>query len=58
MNFAVILDDGTLAFSSAGAPLAAVLDVAAGLGPSILEQAGVSEVDTKVAFGKVATSKK
>lgn len=44
MNFAVILDDGTLAFSSAGEPLAAVLDVAAGAAPSMLELSGVSEL--------------
>jgi hypothetical protein len=42
MNFGVVLPDGTLAFSSAGAPLAAVLDVAAGTAPSMLEQAGVA----------------
>jgi hypothetical protein len=44
MNFAVFLDDGTLAFASAGEPLAAVLDVAAGTAPSMLELAGVSEL--------------
>ena len=42
MNFGVVLPDGTLAFSSAGAPLAAVLDVAAGAAPSMLEQAGIA----------------
>lgn len=42
MNFGVVLPDGTLAFSSAGAPLAAVLDVAAGTAPSMLEQASVA----------------
>jgi hypothetical protein len=41
MNFAAMLPDGTLAFASAGAPLAAVLDVAAGAAPSMLEIAGV-----------------
>ena len=42
MNFGVVLPDGTLAFSSAGAPLAAVLNVAAGAAPSMLEQAGIA----------------
>jgi hypothetical protein len=42
MNFGAVLPDGTLAFSSAGAPLAAVLDVAAGAAPSMLEQASVA----------------
>jgi hypothetical protein len=41
MNFATILEDGTLAFASAGAPLAAVLDVAAGTAPSMLDDAAV-----------------
>ena len=42
MNYAVILDDGTLAFASAGAPLAAVLDVAGGERASLMDQAGVA----------------
>jgi hypothetical protein len=42
MNFGVVLDDRTLAFASAGAPLAAVLDVAAGTAPSMLDTAGVA----------------
>jgi hypothetical protein len=42
MNFAVALDDGTLAFASAGAPLAAVLNVAAGQRPSLMDQAGIA----------------
>ena len=44
MNFAVILDDGTLAFSSSGEPLVAVLDVADGVAPSMLDFAGISEL--------------
>jgi hypothetical protein len=42
MNFAVVLDDGTLAFASAGAPLAAVLDVEAGHRPSLMDRAGIA----------------
>lgn len=42
MNFGAVLPDGTLAFASAGAPLAAVLDVAAGTAPSMLELEGVA----------------
>ncbi len=42
MNFGAVLPDGTLAFSSAGAPLAAVLDVAAGTAPSMMEQASIA----------------
>lgn len=42
MNFAVILDDGSLAFASAGAPLAAVLNVAAGTALSMMEVAGMA----------------
>jgi hypothetical protein len=42
MNYAAILDDGTLAFASARAPLAAVLEVAAGRRASLAEQPGVA----------------
>ncbi len=41
MAFAAILDDSTVAFASDGPQLAAVLDVAAGAAPSMLENAGV-----------------
>jgi hypothetical protein len=41
MNHAAFLADGTIAFASAKAPLAAVLDVEAGLAPSMLESAGI-----------------
>lgn len=44
MNFGVVLDDETVAFSASGAPLAAVLDVAAGRAPSMMELAGVATV--------------
>jgi hypothetical protein len=41
MAFAAILDDGTVAFASDGPQLAAVLDVATGAAPSMLENAGI-----------------
>lgn len=42
MNHAAILPDGTLAFSSVKAALAAVLDVVSGQAPSMMEQAGIA----------------
>jgi hypothetical protein len=41
MNVAAFLPDGALAFAAARAPIAAVLDVAAGNAPSMLEAHGV-----------------
>jgi len=42
MNHAAFLEDGTIAFSSVKAALVAVLDVANGLAPAMVEQAGIS----------------
>jgi hypothetical protein len=41
MNVAAFLPDGTLAFAASRAPIAAVLDVAGGTAPSMLEAPGV-----------------
>jgi hypothetical protein len=56
MNFAVILDDGTLAFASAGAPLAAVLDVTAGTTPTMAELPGMPDLITNLPAELVAAT--
>lgn len=42
MNHVALLDDGTIACSSTGAALVAVLDVIAGQAPAMMEQAGIA----------------
>ncbi len=51
MNYATILDDGTLAFASAQATLESVLDVVAGDAPSLAERSDIAELLPNVPDG-------
>ncbi len=54
MNHAAFLEDGTIAFSSVRAALAAVLDVAAGNAPSLMDQSEIAMLAEHAPAGVVS----